>query len=187
MRKYVVLITFLILAFPNTINAKERLEVSCNKIEIKANEETECKIIAKELDFVITGISAKLKVSENINILSSNYNHEKWMMLDDEFNIEDINLINEKPIKEKNIEIASFIIKSNSNKKLEENIILEDLLIGDQKYEKRKIDVKNETIYINKKKNSNKNFIIYISSILIGLILVFCIMKCKKKVSRGAV
>ena len=187
MKKYVVLVVFLILLFPSTVSAKERLEISCNKTELKTNEESECKIIATDLDFTITGISVKLKMSSNINIISSKYDDKKWKMLDEEFNIEDINLINEKPIKEDTIEIASFKIKSDSNKKLKEDIILEDLLIGDQNYEKRKIDVKNETIYINTKNKSNKNYFIYISLVLIGAIIIFSIIRSKKKDKRGAV
>ena len=136
MRKYAVLIFFLMLTFPITINAKERLEISCNKLELKTNEETECKIIGKDLDFIITGISAKLKISENIEVINSNYNDNKWIMLDEKFDIMDINLINEKPIKEEIIEISSFKIKSNSNKSIKEVILLDDLLIGDHNYEK---------------------------------------------------
>lgn len=181
MRKYIVIIFFLMLVFPATINAKERLEISCNKVELKTNGETECKIIAKDLDFVITGISAKLNISENISIINSNYNNKKWMMLDDEFNIKDINLINEKPIKEDTIEIASFKIKANSKKKIKEDILLDDILIGDQNYEKRKMNIEKETIYINTIQDSNMNYIVYISIVLLVIVVVFCIIKGKKK------
>ena len=126
-------------------------------------------------------------MSSNINIISSKYDDKKWKMLDDEFNVKDINLINEKPIKEDTIEIASFKIKSNSNKRLKEDIILEELLIGDQNYEKRKIDVKKETIYVNIKNNSNENYIIYISLVLIVAVIIFSIIISKKKDKRGAV
>ena len=40
---------------------------------LKTNEETECKIIAKDLNFIITGISAKIQISDNIDIISSKY------------------------------------------------------------------------------------------------------------------
>ena len=186
MKKHVVLIIFLLLISPITIDAKERLEVICNKTELKTNEETDCKIIASDLSFTVTGVSVKLKASSNISIINSKYNDKKWKMLDDEFNVKDINLINEKPIKEENIEIASFTVKASSNKKSKEDIILEDLLIGDQKYEKRKIDVKNETIYINTK-SINNNYLIYIGLVLIVAIIVFYIIRSKKKVSRGVV
>lgn len=178
MKKYVVLIILLILLFPVTIHAKERLEIYCNKNELNSNEEIECKILANDLSFIVTGISAKLKISSNIDIVSSKYDDKKWKMLDDEFDVKDINLINEKPIKENTIEIATFTIKSSSNKKLKENIVLEDLIIGDQNYEKRKIDIKNVTIYINK---NNRNYILYIS--LITMLIILSIIK----VNRGAV
>lgn len=187
MRKYVFLIIFLILISPTTIKAKERLEVSCNKTQLKANEETECKIIASDLNFTVTGVSVKLKTTSNIEIISSKYNDKKWKMLDDEFNVKDINLINGNPIKEDTLEIASFKIKSSISKKIKEDIILEDLLIGDQNYEKRKIDVKNETIYINTKNNIDNNYILYISLVLVGAIIIFCIIRYNKKDNRGAV
>ena len=181
MRKYIIIILFLILIFPTNTNAQERLEVNCNKIELKTNEETECKIIAKDLNFIITGISAKIQISDNIDIISSKYNSKKWKMLDEEFNVEEINLINEEPIKEDNVEIASFKIKANTSNKLKDEILLEDLLIGDQNYEKREINVQNEIIYINKKYNSSKNYIVYAILILLGAFMTFCVIRGKKK------
>jgi len=187
MKKYIIVLLFLMLIFPTATKAQERLEVNCTKVELKTNEETECKIIAKDLDFVITGISAKIKVSKNINIVNSEYNNEKWMMLDEEFNVEEINLINEQPIKEDNVEIASFKIKSNTSSKVKEEILLENILIGDQNYEKREIKVQNEILYINKKYNSSKNYIVYVILVLLGAFMAFCVIRGKKKGNRGAV
>jgi len=181
MKKYIIILLFLMLIVPTNTKAQERLEINCNKIELKTNEETECKIIAKDLEFIITGISMKINISKNINIESPKYNSEKWKMLDEKFNVEEINLINEQPIKEDNIEIASFKIKANASKKIKDEILIEDLLIGDQNYEKREINVQNEIIYINKKNNITKNYIVYVILIMLGTFVTFCVITGNKK------
>ena len=181
MKKYVILVILAILLFPTVVNAKEKLEVSCKKTELKTNEETECKIVASDLKFIITGVSLKIKTPSSIKIISSKYDDTKWKMLDDKFDVKNISLINEKPIKENIIEIASFIIKSNSSDKTKVDVILKDLLIGDQNYEKRKIDVKNETIYINTNSNSDNNYIVYIGLVLAVVIIMLFVVRSKKK------
>ena len=83
MKKILKLAIFIFITLPMNIFALENdVAISCNMTVLKNNMETECKIEARDLKFTTTSISGKIKVSDNLTIISSTYDKNQWKILD---------------------------------------------------------------------------------------------------------
>ena len=140
-----LLLFALLLIMPLNVFAKENeVTIDCDKYILKNKEEVTCKILAKNFNFTATSISGQVKLGNNLELLESNYDSENWKMLDDKFNVHDINLISENKDKKTNFTIATFKIRAKNEKELKEKIQLVNLSIGDENYESHDISVPEE-------------------------------------------
>lgn len=142
MKKMFIFIVFILFMFPINVFAKENsVNISCDKTEIKNNGEIECEIQASNLNFIVTSISGKIEVSDNLLITDSYYDSDGWKILDSKFNVGDINLISETIELKSNISIATFKIKA-VNKVSETGFIkFKNVIFGDDLYEEHNMEI----------------------------------------------
>lgn len=190
MKNKVIYIFFLLILSPLNVFALENeITILCNKIELKNNEETECRIEAKNINFITTSISGQLQLSDNLSITNSSYNHNNWKILDNTFNIKDINLISENKSTQSNFKIATFKIKAVNKNDTTGKIKFVNVELGDEEYETHNIkvndlllelkyDKKNEEI---KDNPSTGDLNIIIPTIGIAFILGYSIYTISKR------
>lgn len=147
MKKKLIFIMFVIFLFPISVFAKENnVSISCGGTELVSNNELECEITISNLDYVVTSISGKVEVSDNLLLTSSSYDNDNWMILDSEFSVNDINLISENRELKENILIARFKIKAINDKEDVGKIKFSDVVFGDDSYEEHSIVVEDLSI-----------------------------------------
>ena len=93
MIKKMMFLMVLFFIMPIVALAENNISVICDKTALKNGEETNCKIEATELDFVVTNISAKLNIGSNLEVVSSSYDDTVWRILDSRFDVKEMNLI----------------------------------------------------------------------------------------------
>ena len=192
MKRKTIFIFFLLMISPlNVFALDNEIIISCNKTNLKNNEETECKITAKNLNFVTTSISGQIQVSNNLTITSSSYDKENWKILDSTFDVQDINLISENKNTNKNFTIATFKIKAINNNNNTGTIKFINVELGDEEYESHNInvndlllelkyDTKNEEIKDNPSTGDLNIIIPTIGTIMLLGYSIFVITKRKK-------
>lgn len=184
MKKYIIVILITFLIIPNNVLAKSNLKIECDKTKLHNNEETSCQIIANNLEYIATSITAKVTTPENIEIISSEYDKEQWIIFDKTFTVKDINLISETIEKKEPLKIASFKVKAINNNTATEQITIKDIIIGDENYEEHEELETNVTLKLSYDKKydeqSNKNIIIIITSLII-IIVSIIYFKLKEK------
>jgi len=187
MKKRYMLILFIVFMFPISVFAKENdVFISCSNVEIANGDEFECEIKASNLNFVVTNITGQIEVSDNLIINSSSYDTNNWMILDDEFNVNDINLISENRELKENIIVANFKVKAVNDKEDIGKIQFSNVVFGDERYEEHSIDVAD--LFINLAYNNEDDNIddnpptgnIYIFIIVCVAVLMLLIMKKNK-------
>ena len=154
MKKYFLLILFVVLCLPVMVNA-ESIEIDCDKKEVKNNEEITCQVLAKEMTFKTTSVSGKIVLDENLKLISSDFSGKDWKILDLEFDISNMNLISERIIEESDYTIATFKVKAVSEKTIVSKIKLTDVLIGDENYVNHPMTVEDYSIYVENEKVVN--------------------------------
>jgi hypothetical protein len=161
MKNKMLLLIFLLLLLPlNVFASTNKVTISCEKFLLKNNEETTCKIIAKNLNFITTSISGKVKFSNNLELIESNYDNAQWKILDDKFNVKDINLISENKNIGSNYTIATFKVKAKNKIDTMGQIKIDNLYLGDENYESHNISVEEKIIdlkYDKQNEEINKN------------------------------
>lgn len=142
MKKRLGFILFLVIFFPvNVFASDNRVYISCDKTEIKKEDEMQCRINASNLDFIVTSIAGQVELSDNLEAIFSSYNNDDWMMLDSEFDIADINLISENRELKKDILIAEFKIKAINEGEELGKISFKNVMFGDAEYENHEFEV----------------------------------------------
>lgn len=171
------IIVFIIILFPLNVFASNNITISCNDEILKNNQETECIILASDLNFIITSISGKVITSDNLLITESLYDELKWKILDKKFNVKDINLISEEKEEQKELIIASFKIKAINKKASVGTIAFEDVFLGDENYEEHEITIDSISVDLKYEKlekfELDKNIDSIIPLFIIG-ILIMC-------------
>lgn len=190
MKKILKLAIFIFITLPMNIFALENdVAISCNMTVLKNNMETECKIEARDLKFTTTSISGKIKVSDNLTIISSTYDKNQWKILDSNFNITDINLISENKNSESTFTIATFKLKAINRTDEIGEVKFIDVELGDEEYESHKMNVDSLSLKLNYDK-ANENIKdnpatgdlnIIIPIIGITLLLGYCIFNIMKR------
>lgn len=184
MKKYILVIIITLLIIPTNVLAKSNLKIECNKTKLHNNEETTCQIMANNLEYIATSISAKVTTTENIEIISSEYDEKQWIMFDKTFSVKDINLISEQVEKKEPLPIVKFKVKAINNKNTTDKITIKDIIIGDENYEEHEELDSNITLKLSYDKKydeqSNKNIIIIITSLII-IIVSIIYFKLKEK------
>ena len=143
MKKILLIIFITMIFFPYEVLAKEKIVIECEENTLYNNQEIDCKIIADNFDYIVTSITGKIKTSDNLIITNSLYDDSKWMILDDVFNVEDINLISEFKEERKYFVIANFKLKA-INKETSTGIVsFEEVIIGDEYYEEKEKTIEN--------------------------------------------
>lgn len=194
MKNKVIFTLFLFIFAPIHIFAlEENITISCNQSLLKNNMETECKIEAKNLNFMTTSITGQVKVSENLSIMNSSYDKDKWKILDKTFSVEDINLISENKSTESSFTIATFKLKAKNTNDSTGEVMFVNVELGDENYESHnvnvnnflielKYDVKNEDV----KDNPNTNDLNIITLIIIIILPIgyYIFNITKRKINR---
>lgn len=189
MKKKILLSMLLLLLPLNVFASDNKVTINCDKYLLKNNETTTCKINAENLNFITTAISGQIKISNNLEIIETNYDNSKWKILDDKFDVQDINLISENRNVESNYIIATFKIKAKHKKTETGEIKLVNLSLGDENYESHNISVKDVTLDLNytkeyediKKNPTTKDMTIMIPIICITLLFGYFMFLIKKK------
>ena len=151
--------------------------------------ETECKIKAQNLNFITTSISGKINVSDNLLIVSSTFDQENWKILDNTFNVNDINLISENRNPKSNFTIATFKIKAINKTDTTGEIKFVNVELGDENYESHNINVNSLLLELNydEKNEDIKNnpttgdLNIVIPTVGAALLLGYCIFTITKR------
>lgn len=179
MKKKILLVLLLIFLLPMNAYANEnKVSINCDKYLLENNEETTCMIKAENFNFVTTSISGNIKLSNNLKLIESTYDDSKWKILDNKFNVKDINLISENKAIEQNYTIATFKIKAINKNNDQGKINFENLSIGDDFYEGHDISVEEVTINLNynekneEKKGNNNLIVIIICTIIVSSIIL---------------
>lgn len=173
MKKILIIATLIL--FPVNVYAKN-ITIECNDTVLENTKETECEIIAKNLEFNVTNITGKIIVSDNLKIVSSSYDDAVWKIFDKKFTVEDINLISENKHNGNSFAIAKFKLKAINQKHSNGEIKFIDIELGDENYVGHKLEDKQ--ININLKYDSENNKInnnIIKNIIFITLILSFLV------------
>ena len=177
MKKKLIFIIFIIFMFPTNVFGDENtISISCSDTELKSNNELECEIFANEMDFIVTNIAGEVEISDNLIITNSSYDNNNWMILDENFNIQSINLISHDRNFKKNILIAKFNVKAINKDNETGEIKFKNIVLGDDLYEEHKMgtsslslnltyDKQNEDITENP--GTGNSYIIIISIILV--------------------
>lgn len=191
MKNKIIILSILLLPLSVSANTN-KVSISCEKFLLKNNEETTCRILAENLDFTTTSISGRVKLSNNLELIESNYDNITWKILDNKFDITDINLMSENKKIGSNFTIATFKIKTKNKIDTTGNIKIENLSFGDENYESHdisaeelildlKYDKQNEEINKNPT-TSDINIIIPIICVII-LLGYFISLRKKKKLN----
>jgi len=184
MLKKIIILILLFLCYPLYAVASNSINILCNDTILKNEQETECKILANNLKFIVTSVSGEVLVSDNLLITESSYDVSNWKMFDNKFNVKDINLISEEKQKQKELTIASFKIKAINKKDSVETIMFKDAVLGDENYEEHEIIVDNVSVDLVYQKSQgtvlNKNLVNVIATTMI-LILLFYVLYLVKK------
>ena len=133
--KKTIFFIFILLLIPLNVKATNDLTINCNKTNLKINEETSCTLNINNLDFTIIDVTGKVKVGDNLSIVSSSYNADKWLSLDTNFNVTDINLMRHNNDKINNITIATFKIKASNNATGDSEISFNNIAVGNSDYQ----------------------------------------------------
>ena len=174
MKKYLVLILFIVLCLPCIVKA-EIVEISCDKRDVKNGEEINCQIMAKEIDFKTTSLSGKIVLDEQLELISSDYDETVWKILDSEFVVTNMNLISEEIMEDSDYLIAIFKVKAINEETVVSKVKLTDVLIGDENYENHSISVEDYSIYAENEKIVNPStsveipIVVFVSIIGLGL------------------
>lgn len=138
---------FLLLIIPFKVYATNDVKISCNKQNLKINEETTCTISISNLDFTIIDITGKIKVGDNLTITSSSYDSSKWLSLDNNFSVTDINLMRHNNNKVNSVTVATFKIKASGNATGDSQIKFENIGIGNSDYQSISVSCNPVTIH----------------------------------------
>ena len=84
----------LVFLFPVFTNAEE-VKLTCDKLEVKKDEEINCQIVASGVEYVTTSVVGQITIDDNMELISSEYDEENWKILDQEFSVRSINLMSE--------------------------------------------------------------------------------------------
>lgn len=177
MKKSIIFIISLFMLIPINISALDKISIACDDKVLTNEKEMECRIYSNNLSFIATSISAKVKVSNNLVITTSSYDDTKWLMLDEKFDVREINLISEDKEKKDNLEIARFKVKATNKKSTNGEIKIEQIVFGDENYENR--ELQNESLSIKLEYQEKNNNYIYVI-ILLSIILLGCFLMSKK-------
>lgn len=190
MKNKILITIFLLLLLPiNAFANENKISINCDKYWLKNNDEILCKINAENINFVTTNITGQIKVSENLEIIQSNYDDSKWKIFDSNFDVKDINLISENKNIKENYTIATFKVKAKHKEATNGKIQFVNVVLGDENYEDHNIivdDVTFELKYDNKNEETNNNpqtsdIQIIIPIICLILLLSYSIFLFKQK------
>lgn len=170
----------LIIFFPSLVSAKNEINIICDKNTLTYNETTECTIYANDFEYIITNISGQIEISNNLEIVNSTYNNNNWLVLDDEFNVKDINLISENKKEEKDLIIAKFTIKQKTNENNTSKITFKEVIVGDENYESHEIKVNEFELNLNYRCSMSKIIILCLILVVLMLILIIKNKRSKK-------
>lgn len=148
MNKKILLIIVVFLMFPLVVLADEEVIITCDKLEMKNNEEIECQILVENLSFNVTSISGEIELDKNLELVSSSYDEEKWKMLDQNFNVKNINLISEEKDEENTFTIATFKVKAINKEEGVSTIKFNNVILGDENYESHEVSVEDISINV---------------------------------------
>lgn len=169
MKKILLIIFITMTFFPYEALAKEKIVIECEENTLYNNQEIDCKIIADNFDYIVTSITGKIKTSDNLIITNSLYDDSKWMILDDVFTVEDINLISETKEEREYFVIANFRLKAINKEKTTGIVSFEEVIIGDEYYDEKEKTIENISLELKYDEKQdikiNKNIIILLISL----------------------
>lgn len=134
-RKMFFIILFFLLLMPTEVYAANNVSISCDKTKLKANEETSCRLNLSNLNFTAIDVSGSLNLGGNLSIVSSSYDRDVWLSLDNSFDIKSINLIRHTNTFSSNLTIATFKIKASANASGSSVINFNNILVGNSDYQ----------------------------------------------------
>lgn len=176
--KKILTILIMILLFPLTVSAEE-INIYCNDVTLENNKETECQIKASNLSFNATSVSGEVTVSDNLKIISSNYDNNNWKILDKTFDVRSINLMSENKNNGSSFVIATFKVKATNKTDTTGKINFINVELGDENYNEHTLNAKETTIdliYDNKNEEINKNPNTSDIKIIIPIILIVAVL-----------
>lgn len=91
-------------------------------------------------------------MDENLELVSSTYNTDEWQMLDQEFDVRNINLISEELLEKECFMVASFVIKVINDEDLTVTVSFENVLLGDENYVNHESEISSIKIMIEEEK-----------------------------------
>lgn len=156
MKKNILFILLLIL-FPINTYAANDISINCNKNQLKINEETTCNLKVNNLDFIIIDVTGKVKLGDNLSLINSSYDSTKWLSLDNNFSVLDINLMRHNNDKINSITIATFKIKANKEATGESKINFDNIAIGNSDYQSVPLNCSPIKIYFGNNINTLKS------------------------------
>lgn len=140
---FVLLSLFFVPVFTNA----EEVKLTCDKLEVKKDEEINCQIVANDVEYVTTSVVGQVTIDDNMELISSEYDSENWKMLDQEFSVRSINLMSENLELKDNYVIAEFKLRSISDETVFSTVSFDNVLLGDENYENHEIEVEEVKIY----------------------------------------
>ena len=115
-KKLNLLLIAMILLFPIKGYALDNANITCNKTKLNKNEETTCQIITDNLGYEIASFQGKIILGDNLSLVSSSYDSNKWMYFGDNFSVADIEFATKNSyLLANNLSIATFKIKASNN------------------------------------------------------------------------
>lgn len=146
MKKRFLFILLLVFLFPVFTNAEE-VKLTCDKLEVKKDEEINCQIVASDVEYVTTSVVGQITIDDNMELISSEYDSENWKILDQEFSVRSINLMSENLELKDNYVIAEFKLRSTSEESVFSTVSFDNVMLGDVNYENHEIEVEEVKIY----------------------------------------
>ena len=134
MKKSIFFILMLLL-LPINAYATNDVSITCNKTKLKINEETTCSLNINNLDFTIIDVTGKVVIGDNLQLISSSYDKNIWLSLDNTFSVTDINLMRHNNDKINKVSIATFKIKASNVANGTSTISFSNILTGNSEYQ----------------------------------------------------
>lgn len=91
-------------------------------------------------------------MDENLELVSSTYNTDEWQMLDQEFDVRNINLISEELLEKESFMVASFVVKVINDEDLTATVSFENVLLGDENYVNHESEISSIKIMVEEEK-----------------------------------
>ena len=185
MKKFLLLVIGIIL-MPSCVFASDNsVYIGCEGNKYKTNDEIKCNIYV-DVDFIVTSVSGKILLDDDLELVSSSYDNDNWLMLDENFSVESINLISENKKERDKFIIASFVIKAINKEDISASkISFDDVVLSDENYEEHEIVA--DSFDLNLEYKSNNNIFVVLLFAFLVMVVIYLVNKEDNKNKKNKV